>query len=181
MNCVGGTSLTRAPNSSLSGASTNVGGDRRHVGDDVDEQLAAGDAVEPALVDRLDGEAMVAEIGQELECIAGLGEDVDVLGRPVDPGVARQCIGARDEERYARPRHQLQHFGIEGLGRGRRLDQGAVGLARLGSHAAPQREAGAAGSVTDPRRRVGPAPNALQCQHFTSDTRRGRDSFPAWG
>src|SRR6185312_14710554 len=50
----------------------NVSRDRRHVGDDVDEQLAARYSIEPALVDDLDLEAAPLEIMQELQCIAGL-------------------------------------------------------------------------------------------------------------
>ena len=67
----------------------NMGGDRRHVGDDVDEQLAAGDAIEPAFIDNLDVEPVLLEIVEHFQRVAGLGEHVDVLGRPVDAGVAR--------------------------------------------------------------------------------------------
>ena len=99
MNWVGGTSRTLAPNSSALGAPNepfvgHVGRDRRHVGDDVDEQFAAGDPVQPALVDNLNVEAMLLEIMENLQGIAGLGENVDVLGRTIDAGVARQRVRA---------------------------------------------------------------------------------------
>ena len=136
MNWVGGTSLHLGAEQLGLGRVDepfvgDVGRDRRHVGDDVDEQLAARDSVEPALIDDLDVEAVLLEIMEHLQRVAGLGENVDVLGRPVDAGVARQRIGARDEERDLRLGHQLQHFGIEGLGRRRRLDQRRLALERV--------------------------------------------------
>ena len=126
----------------------DVGGDGRHVGNDVDEQVAARDAIEPAFIDDLHVEPALLAKMEHFQRVAGLGENVHILGRAVDAGVARQRISARDQERDARFRHQLEHFGIEGLGRGCRPDQGAVGPGRgcLLVHAAAQREGGAAGS-----------------------------------
>ena len=111
-----------APNSSASRRADepfvgDVGGDGRHVGDDVDEQVAARDPVEPAIVDDLDVEAVLLEVMEHLQRVAGLGEHVDVLGRAVDAGVAGERVGARDEERDLRLGHQLKHFGIESFGR----------------------------------------------------------------
>jgi hypothetical protein len=97
----------------------------------IDEKVAAGDSIKPALVDDLNVEAMAFEIMQQLERVAGLGEHVDVLGRPVDAGVARQRISPGDQERDLRLRHQLEDFRIEGLGRRRRRDQRWLPLERV--------------------------------------------------
>ena len=120
---------------------------RRHVRDHVDEHLAARDAVEPALVNDLHVEAVLLEEVEHFERVSGLGEDVDILGRPVDPRVAGERIGAGHQERDLRLRHQLQHFRIEGFRRRWRLDEGAFRpRERLLVHARAKREGGGDGS-----------------------------------
>jgi hypothetical protein len=69
-------------------------GDGRHVEDDVDEQFSARDPRQPALVHHLDVVVVLLEIIEHLQRVAGLGEDVDILGRPVDAGVAGERVGA---------------------------------------------------------------------------------------
>ena len=109
----------------------HVGGHRRHVGDDIDEQLAARDAAQPTLVDDLDVKATPLAMVEHLERIAGLGEHVDILGRPVEPGIARQGVGARNEEGDARRRHELENLRIESFGGGRRGDERRLAPQRM--------------------------------------------------
>ena len=73
--------------------------------------------IKPAFVDDLDVEAPLLEEGEHPERIARLGEDVDILRRPDDPGIAGQSVGARQQERDARFRHEADHFFEEAFGR----------------------------------------------------------------
>ena len=73
----------------------------------IDEQFAARDAGQPALIDDLDVEPMLLEMMEQLQRIARLGEHIDVLRRAVDAGIARESVGPGDEEGDPGLRHQL--------------------------------------------------------------------------
>jgi hypothetical protein len=117
----------------------------------VDEHLAAGNPVQPTLVDDLDVEAALLEEGEHLQRVAGLGEHVHVLGGPDNARVAGQGIGSGQKEWDLGFRHQPDHFLVETLRRAGRLEILGRGE-RLVNHSAAQRNAGEGGSKqADPR------------------------------
>jgi hypothetical protein len=53
---------------------------------------------DPALVLDLDPVALLLEEAQDLGRVRGLAEDVEILGRPRNAGVAGERVGARQQE-----------------------------------------------------------------------------------
>jgi hypothetical protein len=80
--------------------------------------LALVHLAEPALVLDLDGIAQILEMAEDARAVTGLAEDVEVLGRPRDPGVGADRIGAGQQEGQVGPAQLLQRLGVEGLGLG---------------------------------------------------------------
>jgi hypothetical protein len=60
--------------------------------------LAAVDLAYPALVLDLRPVAALLEEGEDPREVAGLAEDVEVLGGPYDPRVGRDRVGPRQQE-----------------------------------------------------------------------------------
>ena len=118
--------------------------DRRDAGggveDHVEEIVALAHLGDPALVLDLGLVAALLEEVQDARIVAGLAEDVDVLGRAPHARIGVQRIGARDQERQAALGEHVQTFGIEILGlrtgsdgRSRPIDEtDIVGLDRHG-------------------------------------------------
>ena len=66
---------------------------------------------------------------EDARVVAGLAEDVEVLGRPRDARIGRQRIGAGEQEGQAELVQLPQRLGVEGLGF--RVFEGRL---RLGIH-----------------------------------------------
>ena len=84
--------------------------------DDVEEMLALEDLAKPALVLDLDGVAEMLEMAEDARVVAGLAEDVEILGRAGDARIGADRIGAGEQERQAKAGQLAQRLGIEALG-----------------------------------------------------------------
>ena len=110
----------------LIGLAEPVVGDRdaggRDVVDDVEEMLVLPDLADPALVLDLDPIALRLEEAEDLGRVRRLAEDVEILGRPGDAGVAGRARRCPTAGRAARFGEQPQALDIEIDRLGRRLE-----------------------------------------------------------
>ena len=98
-------------------------GDRDHrdgrAEDHVEEAIPAPDLRDPALVLDLGLEALLLEVQQDAREVARLAEDVEILGRAVDAGIAVDGERAGDQAGDLAFGQDPQRIRVEGVGVGR--------------------------------------------------------------